>query len=96
MTTVFCKKYQKELPALSKAPFPGPRGQDILANVSQQAWSDWQAHQTRLINEKHLVMTDPQARRYLMEQMDKFLAGDDYDQAEGYVPEQPTDNSPEK
>lgn len=87
MTTVFCQKYQKDLPALPKAPFPGPKGQKILETVSQQAWADWQAHQTRLINEKHLVMTDPQARKYLMEQMDKFLSGDDYDQAEGYVPE---------
>lgn len=87
VSMVFCSKYQKELPALSKAPFPGPKGQSILATVSAQAWQEWQEHQTRLINEKQLTATDPATRKYLMEQMDKFLNGQDYDQAEGYVPE---------
>lgn len=85
--TVFCRKYQQELEGLDKPPYPGPQGQDIYDNVSKRAWSEWQEHQTRLINEKHLVMTDPDARKYLKEQMQKFLNGDDFDQAEGYVPE---------
>ncbi|WP_127556099.1 oxidative damage protection protein [Saccharospirillum alexandrii] len=85
--TVHCRKYDQELEGLEKAPYPGPKGQDIYDNVSKQAWEEWQAHQTRLINEKHLTMTDPAARKYLMEQMDRFLSGQDYDQAEGYVPE---------
>jgi len=85
--TVFCQKFQKELPAMAKPPFPGPKGQKLFENISQQAWEEWQAHQTRLINEKHLNMMEPSARKYLQEQMDKFLSGEDYDQAEGYVPE---------
>ncbi len=85
--TVHCRKYDQELEGLEKPPYPGPKGQDIYDNVSKQAWEEWQAHQTRLINEKHLTMTDPAARKYLMEQMDKFLSGQEYDQAEGYVPE---------
>lgn len=85
--TVFCRKYQQELEGLDKPPFPGPKGQEIYENVSKQAWEEWQAHQTRLINEKHLNMTEPSTRKYLKEQMDKFLSGEDFDQAEGYVPE---------
>ena len=38
-----------------------------------------------LINEKHLTLVDPEARKYLQQEMDKFFAGEDYDQAEGYV-----------
>ncbi|MEP1471464.1 MAG: oxidative damage protection protein [Halieaceae bacterium] len=83
---VMCKKYQKELEGLDAPPFPGPKGQDIFDSVSRQAWQDWQAHQTMLINEKHLSLVDPEARKYLQEEMGKFLAGEDYDQAEGYVP----------
>ncbi len=83
--TVFCKKYQEELEGLAAAPFPGPKGQDIFDNVSKKAWQDWQAHQTMLINEKHLSLVDPDARKYLQQEMDKFFAGEDYDQAEGYV-----------
>ncbi|TXS93848.1 oxidative damage protection protein [Parahaliea maris] len=84
--TVFCRKYQQELEGLDAPPYPGPKGQDIFENVSTQAWQEWQAHQTMLINEKQLSLVDPQARKYLQGEMDKFLAGEDYDQAEGYVP----------
>ncbi|MEP4148897.1 MAG: oxidative damage protection protein [Halioglobus sp.] len=83
--TVFCKKYQEELEGLDAAPYPGPKGQDIFENVSKKAWQDWQAHQTMLINEKHLSLVDPDARKYLQQEMDKFFAGEDYDQAEGFV-----------
>ncbi|WP_428242521.1 oxidative damage protection protein [Gynuella sp.] len=86
--TVFCQKYQQELPGLEKPPFPGPAGQKLFETVSQQAWEEWQAHQTRLINEKHLNMMDMQARKYIQQQMQKFLSGEEYDQAEGYVPEE--------
>lgn len=84
--TVFCRKYQQDLPGLDKPPYPGAKGQDIFDNISKQAWEEWQAHQTMLINEKHLSMVDPSARKYLQQEMEKFFAGDDYDQAEGYVP----------
>ena len=83
--SVFCKKYQQELEGLDAPPYPGPKGLDIFDNVSKKAWQDWQAHQTMLINEKHLSLVDPEARKYLQQEMDKFLAGEDYDQAEGYV-----------
>ncbi|MFK8048600.1 MAG: oxidative damage protection protein [Halioglobus sp.] len=84
--TVFCKKYQKDLEGLDAPPFPGAKGQDLFENVSKQAWADWQTQQTMLINEKHLSLVDPDARKYLQQEMDKFFAGEEYDKAEGYVP----------
>ncbi len=84
--TVFCRKYQQELAGLNAPPFPGERGQDIYDNVSQKAWAEWQAHQTMLINEKQLSMMDPESRKYLQSEMEKFLSGQDFDKAEGYVP----------
>ncbi|WP_148252635.1 oxidative damage protection protein [Aidingimonas lacisalsi] len=84
--TVFCRKYQQEMEALAFPPLPGKKGQEIQANVSKQAWEEWQALQTRLINEKHLNMLDPTSREYLMEQMERFLNNQETDQAEGYVP----------
>ena len=83
---IFCKKYQKELVGLDAPPYPGPKGQEVFETVSKQAWVEWQAHQTMLINEKHLSLFDPETRKYLQEEMDKFFAGEDYDKAEGYVP----------
>ncbi|RLA46203.1 MAG: oxidative damage protection protein [Gammaproteobacteria bacterium] len=84
--TVFCSKYQQELEGLVTPPFPGTEGEDIYNNVSQKAWQEWVSHQTRLINEKQLNMMDMTARTYLTDQRTKFLAGEDYDEAEGYVP----------
>ncbi len=84
--TVFCRRFQEQLEGLERPPLPGPKGQDIFEHVSKKAWQEWQSQQTMLINEKHLSLMDPEARAYLQEQMTKFLAGEDHDQAEGYVP----------
>lgn len=84
--TVFCKRLQRELPGLDAPPFPGPKGREIYETISKQAWEAWIEHQTTLINEKRLNMMDMTARTYLNEQRDKFLAGEDVDQAEGFVP----------
>ena len=85
--TVFCKRYQEELEGLDSPPYPGPMGQEIFETVSKQAWQEWQGHQTMLINEKGLNMMDMEARKYLQAQQEKFLAGEDFDRAEGYVPQ---------
>lgn len=83
---VFCRKYQQELEGLGAPPYPGPKGQDIFANVSKQAWQEWQEHQTQLINERRLSLLDPATRKFLQQEMDKFFAGEDFAKAEGYVP----------
>ena len=83
--TVNCKLLSKELPGLEAPPFPGPRGQEIYDTISAQAWQSWQDMQTMLINEKHLNMMDKEARKYLNEQRDKYLSGEDIDSAEGYI-----------
>ena len=84
--TVVCRKYGKELEGLDNPPLPGSKGEEIFNTVSRQAWQEWQHLQTMLINEKSLDMRDPQARKYLTEQREKFLDNDTTDHAEGYVP----------
>ena len=81
---VFCKKYQKEMIALSVPPMPGPKGAEIQSSVSQEAWDEWKSHQTTLINEKHLDMSNPENRKWLIEQMDKFFNNEDYEKASGF------------
>jgi Fe-S cluster biosynthesis and repair protein YggX len=84
--TVFCRKYQTELPGLASPPNPTPKGKALFEEVSQRAWDEWMVHQTRLINEKRLSLLDPSHRKYLAEQLEKFLSNEAIDQAEGYVP----------
>lgn len=83
---VFCKKYQREMEGLNAPPYPGAKGQEIFEHVSKQAWLEWQEQQTQLINEKRLSLMDPATRKFLQQEMDKFLAGEDFAKAEGYVP----------
>jgi len=83
--TVHCRKYQKELPGLVAPPLPGPKGQDIFDNISEQAWKEWLNHQTMLINEKQLNLMDMTARTYLGEQMTKFFSNAETDAIDGYV-----------
>lgn len=73
--TVFCQKYQKELPGLSVPPYPGPLGSRIYEHISQQAWNEWLAQQTILINENRLNVLEPKTREYLSQEMSTFLFG---------------------
>ncbi|MFW9606794.1 MAG: oxidative damage protection protein [Pseudomonas sp.] len=83
---VMCRKYQEELQGLDRQPYPGAKGEDIFNNVSKKAWDEWQKHQTMLINERRLNMMSAEDRKFIQAEMDKFLSGEDYAQAEGYVP----------
>jgi len=84
--TVNCKKYQKEMEGLDTPPYPGPKGLEIFETVSKKAWQEWLAHQTMIINERQLNMMDAKARKFLNEQLEKFLANEEFASAEGYVP----------
>ena len=81
---IFCKKLNKELAALPVPPMPGPKGLEIMNTISEEAWRLWKSHQTTLINEKRLDMSDPENRKWLIEQMDKFFNNEDYEKASGF------------
>ena len=88
MTTrmVQCAKLGKEAPGLERPTYPGDLGKRIYLNISQEAWTSWVSHQTMLINEYRLTPVDPKARKFLEEEMEKFLFTDDFTKPEGYVP----------
>jgi len=83
--TVHCRRYEIELEGLDAPPMPGPLGQTLFETVSKRAWQEWQALQTMLINEKHLNVRDPDTRRYLADQRERFFANQPVDHATGYV-----------
>ena len=87
MSKIFCKKYQKELDALDIAPVPGEKGQYIKDNSSAKAWSDWLDLQTMLINENQLDLSNKENRKWLNDQMERYLNNADYQKPSGYIPE---------
>ncbi len=83
--TVFCVVLQREAEGLDRPPYPGEMGQRIYAQVSKEGWQRWLAHQTMLINEYRLSTIEPKARKFLAEEMQKFLFGGGAARPEGYV-----------
>jgi Fe-S cluster biosynthesis and repair protein YggX len=86
---VKCVKLGREAEGLDFPPLPGELGKRIWENVSKEAWQMWQAQQTRLINEMRLNLADAKARKYLLEQSEKYFFGGGADEASGYVPTKP-------
>lgn len=83
---IHCVKLNKEAEGFDQPPYPGELGKKIAEQISREAWQLWLAHQTMLINEYRLSMMDPKARKFLAEEMEKFLFGGGSDKPAGYVP----------
>lgn len=84
-STIFCKKFKKDLPKMNIPPMPGPRGIELMHSVSQLAWDEWKSKQTMLINEKHLDLSIKENRKWLNEQMLLFLNNKKYEKPSGFV-----------
>ncbi|HNV09249.1 MAG: oxidative damage protection protein [Dokdonella sp.] len=85
MRTVNCVKLGIEAEGLAFAPWPGELGKRIYQNVSKQAWADWMAHQTMLINENRLNPLDASTRTFLAGEMEKYFFGSGSAPPPGYV-----------
>jgi len=73
--TVYCMYLKREAPGLERIPYPGDLGKRIYENISAEAWQAWLKHQTMLMNEYRLTPIEPKARKFLVEEMEKFLFG---------------------
>jgi Fe-S cluster biosynthesis and repair protein YggX len=83
---VHCVKLGIEAEGLDTQPYPGELGERIYNEVSKQAWDQWLAHQTMIINEYRLSLIDPKAREMLAEEMERFFFGEGSEKPEGFVP----------
>lgn len=86
MRTVHCVKLDRDAEGLAFAPWPGELGRRIYENVSKQAWTEWLAHQTMLINENRLNPLEKKTRDFLAGEMEKYFFGPGAEKPAGYVP----------
>ena len=82
---VQCVVLKREAEGLERIPYPGELGRRIYENVSKEAWQRWLKHQTMLLNEYRLTPIDPKARKFLVEEMEKFLFGGGSPKPKEYV-----------
>jgi Fe-S cluster biosynthesis and repair protein YggX len=83
---VNCIKLGCMAEGLDSPPYPGELGQRIFEQVSRQAWQQWLGHQTMLINEYRLTPINPEHRKYLEKEMEKFFFSDGSERPDGFVP----------
>ena len=84
---VNCIKLGKEAEGLDMLTYPGELGQKIFDNISKEAWQGWVNHQTMLLNEYRLSPINPKDRKFLEEEMEKFLLGEGPSTVDNFVPE---------
>jgi len=84
--SVHCQKLGKESEGLDQPPYPGELGQRIYDSISKQAWQEWLARQTMLINEKRLKVFRPDDRKFLETEMEAWLFGGVTTDIEGFTP----------
>ena len=75
--TVFCVKFQRELPGLDEPPFDThPLGQRIYENVSKEAWRLWIEQMKMITNEYRLNLGTREAQEFLLKQMEAYFFGE--------------------
>jgi len=85
---VFCQKFQKELPGLDAAPWPGELGQRIYENISVDAWKMWEERMKMILNEYRLMPWQKEAQELVTKHMEDFFFGEEAALPPGYVPQQ--------
>jgi Fe-S cluster biosynthesis and repair protein YggX len=88
--TIKCVVLDKDAEGLDYSPYPGDLGQRIYDNVSKEAWQRWLGHQTMLINEYRLTPIEPEARKFLETEMEKFFFGEGSSAPKEFVPPTPS------
>ncbi|NJC99497.1 oxidative damage protection protein [Candidatus Erwinia dacicola] len=83
--TIFCTFLQRDAEGQDFQLYPGDVGKRIYNEISKEAWSQWMAKQTMLINEKKLSMMNPDDRKLLEQEMIKFLFEGHEVHIEGYT-----------
>ena len=86
--TVFCVKFQKEMPGLDAPTWPGELGQRIYENVSMEAWRLWEDRMKMILNEYRLLPFQKEAQELVAKHMEEFFFGESSALPPDYKPEQ--------
>ncbi|MGA7799359.1 MAG: oxidative damage protection protein [Gammaproteobacteria bacterium] len=73
---VHCVVLKREAEGLEAPPHPGPLGERIYENVSQEGWQKWLERLTMIINENGLSTADPASVEVIEKHMIGFLFGE--------------------
>ena len=73
MPNIQCSRCHQTRESQAFAPFPNELGKRVFQEICAVCWAEWLKYQQQLINHYALNLREPQARQYLLEQMEQFL-----------------------
>ncbi len=85
--TVFCVKFQREMPGLDAPPWPGELGHRIYRQVSVEAWRQWEERMKMILNEYRLLPFQKEAQQLIARHMEEYFFGESSALPPDYVPE---------
>jgi Fe-S cluster biosynthesis and repair protein YggX len=78
---VHCIKLGKELPGLTRPPFPNDVGQLIYERVSKEAWDLWLQESVRYINTYRVDLSSREGTDFMLNQLKIWLGLEEGDLA---------------
>lgn len=84
--TVFCVKFQRQLPGLDAPPWPGELGQRVYEHVSVDAWRLWEERMKMILNEYRLMPWQKEGQELILKHMEEFFFSENAALPPGYVP----------
>lgn len=82
MPDVTCARCGQTREPLPFPPFNNDLGKRIHGSICKVCWDQWLKQQTMLINHYGLNVRDPEAKKFLMENTEKFLFGGETEQVD--------------
>lgn len=76
MADITCIRCGQSRTGFEAPPFPGAIGARVQESICTVCWGEWLRQQTMLINHYGLNLMDPQARSFLLRNMEAFLFRD--------------------
>lgn len=73
MPDIQCTRCGEQRAAMPYAPLNNEVGRRVQAEICQVCWGDWLKHQTMLINHYGLNVRDPDAKKFLTENLERYL-----------------------
>lgn len=75
-TTITCARCGTAGGRVAFRPFANDLGQRIFDTICANCWAEWLKTQQQLINHYGLVPHQPQAKAFLLKNLEQFLFGD--------------------
>jgi|CXWL01.1.fsa_nt_gi Fe-S cluster biosynthesis and repair protein YggX len=70
---VQCSRCAQSKPGLSRPPYPGELGRQLVAHVCTDCWAEWSKREVMVINELRLNFMEPGAMEILAQYIRDFF-----------------------